>query len=253
MSCLSSFLITALVAAGSVLASADEAIAQRPGGGRPGGNRPSGAQPNRNRPQQARPQNRPQNRPQVQQARPPSQQYGRQYYRDHDRNDFRDYSRDRRDLSFGIGIGIGGYPFSGYRSNYYAPGYYPDHPDVERYVEPPETVYPEESEPAPVYVEPQERSAETRLHVILPDPDGTVWVDGEQSSLTGESRMYGFPEESGDRMYVHRVKAAFNRDGKLVTEERQVRVRGNATAVVDFTRPADPAAEVPEMPSEENP
>jgi len=215
---ISSYLTAGVVAAGFILASAAETSA-RPPGGRPSGGRPSG-------------------------ARPQSQQYHSQYHRDYDRNRGSDFG-----IGLGIGLGVGAYSRYGYQRGYYSPDSGPVY--IERAV--PVMGDSEDSEPAGAYVAPSERSSRTYLRILLPDAEGSVWVDGLESTTTGESRMWGFPDESANRPYVHKVKATFSRDGETVTEEREVRVTGNTTAVVDFTRSIAPKSKVPMTPPDENP
>jgi len=219
---ISSYLTVGVVAAGLILVSAAETSA-RPPGGRPSGGRPSGGRSSGYRPQY--------------------QQQHSQYRHDYDH---RGSSFGGVGLGVGIGLGLGAYQRNSYQRGYYSP----DEGYIERYVEP-GTVYPAES--APAYAEPSERRSQTYLRILLPDADGRVWVDGLESTTDGASRMWGFPDESANKPYVHKVKAAFNRGGKSVTEEREVRVMGNTTAVVDFTRPIAPEPETPSTPPEESP
>ena len=146
---------------------------------------------------------------------------------------------DDHHSGFSIGIGLGGYPgyYSGYRSNYYSPGTYYD---GTTYVEPsyvePSVVQPSE------YVEPAQpgpaaSTVGTRLRVILPDPNATVWFDGLQSTVSGNERIFEFSDEAAGKAYLHKVKAAWRGpDGKSMSQEREVRVQGGTAAVVDFRR-----------------
>jgi len=183
---------------------------------------------------------------------------GSRYY--HDGGHF--YSRPSVFLGFGLGYGLGvGYGRSyGYRyayptyydSDYYSGGvpYYGD-----TYSEAPSPYYSdvpggyEEAEPLPSA--PPSESSETRIRVILPDPQAEVWVDGHRSSNTGATRTFGFPEETAGRAYQHKVTVRMPGGDRSVTDEREVRVEGGSSAVVDFTRAAPRTQMPPAEPREE--
>ncbi len=148
---------------------------------------------------------------------------------------------------YGPSIGIGIYPrsyYGGYYSGYYEPPVY-----VEPYGEPDVVaVEPEESE-AITPAEPAART-ETRIRVMLPDPNATVWMDGAQSTLSGNSRIFDFPNEAANQMYTHKVKASWFQGDRLVTQEREVRVASRSEMIVDFRRPAATSSTMPPAPPE---
>jgi uncharacterized protein (TIGR03000 family) len=137
---------------------------------------------------------------------------------------------------YGSGIYLGGYLGSPYsRSYYYDPGYVvPSAPSV--------VVMPgsyEESEPALRTVpSAPSASSETEVRVILPEAGAQVWIDGLKSSGTDAMRVFGFPDEMQGKQYMHKVQVTMSRDGKMVSEEKEVRVTGGQSVIVNFARPA---------------
>jgi len=134
-----------------------------------------------------------------------------------------------------------GYYGSGRYSNYYSPGVYTeDEPYyggeyAEEEPVPAETVVP--ATPADGSV--------TRLSVILPQSRGTLWIDGLKIDSPTQTQNVEFPSETAGAMYPHKVVATIERDGRMVTEERQVNISGGKTSVVDFTRSVQSTSNAP--------
>ena len=76
-----------------------------------------------------------------------------------------------------------------------------------------------------------------RVEIRLPDPQGTLWVQGQEINSAGTVRKFRSPQLDPSQQYTYTVKAEWNDNGKLVTDERQVKVQANALAVVDFNPP----------------
>ena len=129
-----------------------------------------------------------------------------------------------------------GYPYYySYPSDYYAYGddnYYGDTPQYYDYPPPQQ------------YVASRPIGDVARMEVRLPDPDGTLWVQGQQMNSTGSVRHFRSPQLDPSQQYTYNVKAEWNDNGKLVTDERHVKVQANGLAVVDFTRPAAASADL---------
>jgi uncharacterized protein (TIGR03000 family) len=149
-------------------------------------------------------------------------------------------------------IGIGGFPrYFGYGSYYGGPGYYSGR-SYYYDPEPPPVVLPSGYEqPPPVTAEP-EPSSDTEIRVLLPTGQAQVWVDGLRSSSTEAVRLFGFPNERPGKSYLHKITVSWMREGKPVTQEREVQVTGGKTTVVDFRARAD-RLPPPPTPREENP
>jgi uncharacterized protein (TIGR03000 family) len=79
-------------------------------------------------------------------------------------------------------------------------------------------------------------SSETEVRVLLPDAGAQVWIDGLKSSGTDATRFFGFPDETPGKHYLHKITVTLPRDGKMVTEEREVRVGGGGRVMVDFRK-----------------
>jgi uncharacterized protein (TIGR03000 family) len=123
-----------------------------------------------------------------------------------------------------------GYPSYGYPSydysypsDYYMNGddnYYADGPPQQQYVA-----------SRPVYDVAQ-------VQFRLPDPQATIWVQGQEINSSGRVRQFRSPQLDPSQQYTYAVRAQWNDNGKLVTDERRVKVQANAFAVVDFTQPS---------------
>jgi uncharacterized protein (TIGR03000 family) len=75
--------------------------------------------------------------------------------------------------------------------------------------------------------------------VRLPDPSAQVLFNGERTYTQGLSvREFTTPELAAGKTYTYTVTATWTRDGRPVTQERQVRVSRGQVSTVDFTRPA---------------
>jgi uncharacterized protein (TIGR03000 family) len=197
---ITSFVLAAALSCGFLLATADSANAQRRGsrGGSRGGYYSGGGYHG-------------------------GSYYGHGYYRD-------GYYRP------GVFLGFGVYPgYYGYRSYPYGTYYY----DEPYYSEAPPVVsgdY-EQAEPPARSIQPAE-SGETQLQVIVPDEQAQLWLDGLRMSSTGATRNFGFPDEGPGQTYMHKLTVSWMRDGKPITQEREVQVPGGKLAVIDFTRSA---------------
>jgi uncharacterized protein (TIGR03000 family) len=75
------------------------------------------------------------------------------------------------------------------------------------------------------------------IRMYVPEPNAQVWFNGVKSSSLGTTRYYVTPELPQGKPYHYEIKASWERDGKLVTEERAVTVRNGKTTVVDFDKP----------------
>jgi uncharacterized protein (TIGR03000 family) len=128
------------------------------------------------------------------------------------------------------------YPYYySYPSDYYAYGDDDYYGDVPQYYD-----YP----PPQQYAVSRPVADVARMEVLLPDPDGTLWVQGQQMKSTGTVRHFRSPQLDPSQQYTYNVKAEWNDNGKLVTDERQVKVQANGLAVVDFTRPTGASADL---------
>jgi uncharacterized protein (TIGR03000 family) len=122
-----------------------------------------------------------------------------------------------------------------YPSDYYAYGdndYYDDTPQYYDYAPPQQ------------YIASRPIQDVARMEVRLPEPDCTLWVQGQQMNSTGSVRHFRSPQLDPSQQYTYNVKAEWNDNGKLVADERQVKVQANGRAVVDFTRPPAISADV---------
>lgn len=147
------------------------------------------------------------------------------------------------------GVGIyGGFYYPGYAgyggyypsvSLYSGPGYSGYYPYAAPVVSAPPVLAPVDPAPA---VSPPAPAADpganaARIRVVLPDPQGEVWFNGQKTGSTGASRTFVSPELDPGKENTYKLTAAWHEGGRLVTQERTVRVAPGQSYTVDFTRP----------------
>jgi uncharacterized protein (TIGR03000 family) len=141
--------------------------------------------------------------------------------------------------------GYGSYPSSyyyGYPTNYYS---YPS--DYYSYGN---SYYYGNAAPLNEYVVSRPVVDIARVEIRLPDPQATIWVQGQEISSAGSVRQFQSPQLDPAQQYTYTVKAQWRGNGQLVEEERRVKVQANGQAVVDFTKPTEaaPATQAPALP-----
>jgi uncharacterized protein (TIGR03000 family) len=140
------------------------------------------------------------------------------------------------------------YGYYNYPSGYYGyPSYYSSYPS-DYYAN--SNNYYDGGTPPPAYVVSRPVSDVARVEVRLPDPQGTLWVQGQEINSSGNVRQFRSPQLDPSQQYTYTVKAAWNDNGKVVTDERRVKVQANGLAVIDFNQPSQAASDArrPAMP-----
>jgi uncharacterized protein (TIGR03000 family) len=146
----------------------------------------------------------------------------------------------------GLGYGWGDYPYDGgyYGSQGYAysyPGYYYGYP---QYVVPP-VGYADPYASAGVPLAPGQTQSLYRpsagtaqLTVRLP-ANAQLWIDNFQVQQTGPERVLTTPPtlEPG-QTYHYTLRAQWEENGQMVTQQRTVNIQAGANPTVDFTQPA---------------
>ncbi len=161
-------------------------------------------------------------------------------------------------------LGYYGYPYLssyfGYPSSYYYnsyPAYYSSYPTYNDSYAPNYYGNSAEELPGDAYanVPPPSgnvgnRSAgdTARIEIRLPDPQASIWVEGQSIASSGEVRQFNSPQLDPSRQFSYDVKAAWIENGKLMTDERRVKVRANAQSVIDFTKPGQTAPDAGQLP-----
>jgi len=133
---------------------------------------------------------------------------------------------------FGL-YGYGGYPSSYY---YDYPSYYDSYPS-DYYVNGDNDYYADVLPPRE-YVVGRPVADVAQVQFLLPDPQATLWVQGKEMVSSGNVRQFKSPPLDPSQQYTYTVRAEWQSNGKLFSDERKVKVQANALAVVDFTRPA---------------
>jgi uncharacterized protein (TIGR03000 family) len=163
------------------------------------------------------------------------------YYRN---NYFRPYA-----YGFAYPYLYGLYGYGGYPSSYYGyPSYYDSYPS-DYYANGDDSYY-GDAPPPREYVVSRPVLDVAQVQFRLPDPQTTIWVQGQEIASSGNVRQFRSPQLDPSQQYTYTVKAEWNSNGKLVTDERRVKVQANALAIVDFTHPsqATPDARRPAIP-----
>jgi len=75
------------------------------------------------------------------------------------------------------------------------------------------------------------------IQVTLPNPEGSLWVEGYKMETGGTVRTFETPPlDPGN--YTYHIIASWPENGRLVTQERDVAMTPGQKYVVDFTQPA---------------
>ena len=176
---------------------------------------------------------------------------------------YRNYSR--YDSPYVYGLGYFNYPFLsnyfGYPSSYYYnsyPAYYSSYPTYYGSTSPDyyanSSVDPGDTEgnlpsPGQNAISNTPIADTARLEIRLPDPQASIWVEGQSIASNGAVRQFNSPQLDPSRQFTYDVKAAWIENGRLVTDERRVKVQANGQSVIDFTRPAQSAPDAGRLPS----
>ena len=131
---------------------------------------------------------------------------------------------------FGYGWGFWGgfypgyyrdyYPYYGLGSYDYYPAYSPDY-----FVAPTVT-----NQAAPL----NQIDERVMARIVVPAPDAQVWVEGQEMSPSGTTRLfYSPPLEDGS--YTYTFRARWSQDGNEVDQTRRVRVHPGDRITVDFS------------------
>jgi uncharacterized protein (TIGR03000 family) len=158
--------------------------------------------------------------------------YGWPYYRNYN-NFYRPYAYSY--FAFPYLYGYYNYPYG-----YSYPSYYYSYPS-DYYVNGGD--YYGDTSPPREYVVSRPVGDIARVEIRLPDPQGTLWVQGQEIDSAGTVRKFRSPQLDPSQQYTYTVKAQWNDNGKLVTDERQVKVQANGLAVVDFNQPTQAVRE----------
>jgi len=73
-----------------------------------------------------------------------------------------------------------------------------------------------------------------RIRVILPNPQASVWIDGQPTTSTGLVRMYHTPELTTDGSYL--IKVSWTEGEREQSKERTITVNPGQTTVADFSQ-----------------
>jgi uncharacterized protein (TIGR03000 family) len=123
------------------------------------------------------------------------------------------------------GIFGGSYPWY---DTYTYPSYsYYDAPALQYYYSPATEYY---APPAPVAAD------YANIRVIVPDPQGRVWFDGNRTSQTGTERLFSTPSLTMGSRYSYQIRASWMQGAREVSQERTVSVTPGQTTLVDFSQ-----------------
>ena len=138
-----------------------------------------------------------------------------------------------RFLNGGMGFpGYGGFGYGGYGAGYpyYGGGYGGYYAyDTPTYVATDSVA----SAPAPTPAADQ-----AVVHVVLPDANAEVSLNGEKIESSGRERDFFSPQLESGRQYTYTVTASWSLGDRRVGDSRTITVTPGQRTVVDFTRPA---------------
>jgi uncharacterized protein (TIGR03000 family) len=146
-------------------------------------------------------------------------------------------------FGFGVGLGLG----LGLGYGYY-PGWY-GYPYYDPYLYP--YGYPGAVPPGPFIASAGGAAASAPVNVTVRVPaDADVWFNGALTQQKGASRQFTTAPISADQPYRYEIRAAWEVDGRRVTQTRVVAVHAGENVYVDFLAPRpgaplDPAAAPP--------
>jgi uncharacterized protein (TIGR03000 family) len=113
-----------------------------------------------------------------------------------------------------------------------APFGYPQEPIAQGPATPPQEEIPQPTGPTRV---PPTNAA--LIEIRVPTDFTQVWFDNESSSSIGRMRYYITPDLPAGKECHYDVKASWNINGQVVTQERKISVQAGQTSKVDFTKP----------------
>lgn len=142
------------------------------------------------------------------------------------------------------------YPYYWYGAPYAVPAYPYYYVPPTTYYAPPSTYYVPPSSyytPPPAYTVPSAKptTGDAVVRVLVPDPQATIWFDGQPTSLTGTERVFRTPRLTPGGTYEYVVRATWTQAGRAVTQERTVFVTPDQTTVVDFRQASGQALPPP--------
>jgi len=152
---------------------------------------------------------------------------------------------------YGGGYGYYGRPYyGGYYADYGYPSYgYYSSPDYSYESYPSyaqSTIVPSQS----FYSGPTPEPNKVLVHIRVPDPEATVWIENMATDQRGFERVFISPELEGGKQYVYTVKAKWmDNNGQERTQEKKVNVQPGRQAIVAFGEPGNPGATPAPLPN----
>jgi uncharacterized protein (TIGR03000 family) len=165
------------------------------------------------------------------------------------------WGRGRVFVGVGVGPYYGGYYYGPYYRSYYYPSYYPPFtvysspvtvysPPVTAY-SPPITGYSEPVARQSFYAAQADTGRAVNLHIKVPRADARLWIEGQETRLTGIEREFQSPPLEPGQAYNYTIRAAWMENGDEVSREQKLDVRAGQDVVVDFRKPKVNAAPAP--------
>lgn len=89
---------------------------------------------------------------------------------------------------------------------------------------------------------PEENGTQARVNIQVP-ADAKLFVDGMETKATSENRVFTTPPLERGRSYYYELRVEVVRDGRTLSETRQLVVRPGETATASFASLRSPNAE----------
>jgi len=146
-------------------------------------------------------------------------------------------------LGYGLGYRPSGYAYAPYYDTYdYSPDYYysPDYSaapiaDYDAYN--PAIVTPQSYTVPAAPAVPPDTTDRAKLHVLLPDPNAQVFIEGTLTQQTGTNREFITPPLAPDKPYAYTIRATWMENGHQMNRSMDVTVQAGRDTTADFRRP----------------
>jgi uncharacterized protein (TIGR03000 family) len=131
------------------------------------------------------------------------------------------------------------WPYSNYAYSYpnydYAPNYYEDY-DSPIYSVP--SLSTDSTVTPPVSNAPLASAAAATIHVLVPDPNASVYFEDTLTKQTGTDRAYVTPTLPMNGSYVYTIRATWMENGQMMSRSKEVAIHAGSDATVDFRVPS---------------
>jgi uncharacterized protein (TIGR03000 family) len=87
---------------------------------------------------------------------------------------------------------------------------------------------------------PPDTTGRAKLHVLLPDANARVFIEGTLTQQNGTNREFITPPLTPDKSYVYTIRATWMDNGRQMDRSMDVKVQAGRGTTVDFRAPPNP-------------